>query len=192
MRRQTQGDKARDMAQLLVAVGSARDIEAFEELFRHFAPRVRAYMARLASDSQLAEELMQETMISVWNRAASYDASRGAVSTWIFTIARNLRIDAFRRENRPAFDPADPAFAPDEVSPADVEHDARQLSEQLHRAISALPEEQATLLRLSFFEDQSHSVIASRLNIPLGTVKSRMRLAFDKLRAAIGASGDLS
>jgi len=192
MRRQTQGDKGSDMARLLGAVAATQDIEAFEALFRHFAPRVKAYMARLAGDGQQAEELMQETMITVWNRAGTYDASRGAVSTWVFTIARNLRIDAFRRENRPAFDPNDPAFVPDDIAPADVEHDARQASEQLHRAIAALPEEQAALLRLSFFEDQSHSAIATRLNIPLGTVKSRMRLAFDKLRAAIGRSGDVS
>ena len=114
------------------------------------------------------------------------------MSTCIFTIARNLRIDAFRREKRPEFDPTDPAFVPDDVAQADAGLDALQASEQLHQAIAALPEEQAALLKLSFFEDQSHSAIATRLNLPLGTVKSRMRLAFDKLRAALAHSGDVS
>lgn len=192
MGRQTDADKVPDMRELLCAVAARRDMEAYEVLFRHFAPRVKAYMARMGGDSQVAEELMQETMIAVWNKAERFDPSKGAVSTWIFTIARNLRIDAFRREKRPDFDPNDPAFVPDDVAPADAELDAREASEQLHQAIAALPEEQAALLKLSFFEDQSHSAIATRLNLPLGTVKSRMRLAFDKLRAALARSGDVS
>ncbi|WP_210204703.1 sigma-70 family RNA polymerase sigma factor [Mycoplana dimorpha] len=191
MGRETDAGTGADMRELLCAVGSRRDIDAYEVLFRHFAPRVKAYMARMGGDSQLAEELMQETMIAVWNKADRFDPSKGAASTWIFTIARNLRIDAFRREKRPEFDPSDPAFVPDDMAPADAELDAREASEQLHEAIAALPEEQAALLKLSFFEDQSHSAIAARLNLPLGTVKSRMRLAFDKLRAALARSGDL-
>jgi len=189
---QTDAGKVPDMCALLRAVGERRDIESYETLFRHFAPRVKSYMARTGGDSQLAEELMQETMIAVWNKADRFDPSKGAVSTWIFTIARNLRIDAFRREKRADFDPSDPAFVPDDVAPADAEHDARETSDQLHRAIAALPDEQAALLKLSFFEDHSHSAIATRLNLPLGTVKSRMRLAFDKLRAALARSGDVS
>lgn len=192
MARKSDADQSPDMVALLGAVGARRDLEAFETLFRHFAPRVKAYMARMGGDGQLAEELMQETMIAVWNKADRFDPAKGAVSTWIFTIARNLRIDGFRREKRPDFDPDDPAFVPDDVAPADAELDARQASEQLHQAIAALPVEQAALLKLSFFEDQSHSAIATRLNLPLGTVKSRMRLAFDKLRAALAASGEVS
>jgi len=192
MRRMTDADQTPDMVALLRAVAARRDLGAYEALFRHFAPRVKAYMARTGGDSQLAEELMQETMIAVWNKADRFDPSKGAVSTWIFTIARNLRIDAFRRENRPDFDPNDPAFVPDDVAPADAELDARVEAEHLHQALAALPEEQAALLKLSFFEDQSHSAIATRLNIPLGTVKSRMRLAFDKLRAALAHPGDAS
>lgn len=192
MARKSDADQSPDMVALLGAVGARRDLEAFETLFRHFAPRVKAYMARMGGDGQLAEELMQETMIAVWNKADRFDPAKGSVSTWIFTIARNLRIDGFRREKRPDFDPDDPAFVPDDVAPADAELDARQASEQLHQAIAALPVEQAALLKLSFFEDQSHSTIATRLNLPLGTVKSRMRLAFDKLRAALAASGDVS
>lgn len=180
------------MAELLCAVGRQRDVEAFEAIFRHFAPKVKGYMARMAGDSQLAEELMQETMVAVWNKADQFDPSRGAVSTWVFTIARNLRIDAFRREKRPAFDPNDPAFVPDDVPQADMELEEQQASEQLHQALAKLPAEQMALLRLSYFEDHSHSAIARILDIPLGTVKSRMRLAFAKLRVALDQTGELS
>lgn len=174
-----------EMTALLSAVARDRNVEAFEVLFRHFAPRVRAYMARLARDNQAAEELMQETMMAVWNKAAQFDPERGNVSTWIFTIARNLRIDAFRKQHRPDFDPNDPAFVPDDSPAADMEFEQQQEAERLHRALSTLPEEQLQLLRLSFFEESSHSVIATKLGIPLGTVKSRIRLAFSKLRSAL-------
>lgn len=192
MHRKFNADQSPDMVALLRNVGTHRDLDAYETIFRHFAPRVRSYMARMGGDGPVAEELMQETMIAVWNKADRFDPSKGAVSTWIFTIARNLRIDTFRREKRPDFDPHDPAFVPDDAVPPDAELDARQASEQLHEAITALPGEQAALLKLAFFEDQSHSEIARRLNLPLGTVKSRMRLAFDKLRAALAHSGDVS
>jgi len=180
------------MAALIVAVGARRDVEAFEVLYRHFAPRVRAYVTRLGADGQAAEELMQEAMIAVWNKAERFDPSKGAVSTWIFTIARNLRIDAFRRDKRPEFDPNDPAFVPDDVAPADEIFEAQEVSSRLHQAMAVLPEEQMALLKLAYFEDTSHSAIASSLNVPLGTVKSRLRLAFGKLRAALGSEGEAS
>jgi RNA polymerase sigma factor (sigma-70 family) len=192
MRRPTESDATPSMAALLVAVGARRDVEAFEALFRHFAPRVKADMARLAGDSHLAEELMQETMVAVWNKADRFDPAKGAASTWIFTIARNLRIDAFRRDNRPDFDPNDPAFVQDDVAPADEMFESQEVSAQLHLAMASLPEEQVALLKLAFFEDRSHSAIATSLNMPLGTVKSRLRLAFAKLRAALDRNGDAS
>jgi RNA polymerase sigma factor (sigma-70 family) len=191
MRGKTDGDPLPDMAELLRAVANERDLAAFETLFRHYAPRVKAYMARLGGSGPHTDELMQETMIAVWNKAERFDGSKGSVSTWIFTIARNIRIDAFRRERRPEFDPLDPAFVPDDPSPADAELDERQAAEQLHAAIATLPKDQASLLKLSFFEDQSHSAIAAQLKLPIGTVKSRIRLAFIKLRSALTNSGDL-
>lgn len=187
-----ENDAKLDLAGLLVAVGARRDVDAFETLFRHFAPRVKSYMARQAGDGQAAEELMQETMVAVWNKADRFDPAKGAASTWIFTIARNLRIDAFRRDKRPEFDPNDPAFVPDDVAPADEMFEAQEASTQLHQAMATLPEEQKTLLKLAFFEDHSHSAIATSLNMPIGTVKSRLRLAFSKLRAALDGKGEAS
>ena len=173
------------LAQLLTAVGQKKDVEAFEALFRHYGPRVRAYMAKLARDGQASEELMQETMLAVWNKAHQFDPARGNVSSWIFTIARNLRIDAYRKTKRPAFDPNDPAFVPDDVPSADVEFEQQEEADRLRRAMSTLPAEQLELLKLSFFNEASHSAIAAKLGLPMGTVKSRIRLAFAKLRAAL-------
>ena len=180
---------APDQAALLRAVAQQRDIAAYETLFRHFAPRLQSYMARLG-DSQQAEELVQETMIAVWNKAAQFDPDRGAVSTWVFTIARNLRTDAFRRGARPEFDPEDPAFVPAAPASPDAALAARQAERRVHAALAELPEEQLALLRLSFFDDSSHGAIAERLGLPLGTVKSRLRLAFTKLRRSLAEPDD--
>jgi RNA polymerase sigma factor (sigma-70 family) len=185
MTEQSDGQSDKSMTELLLAVGRSQDIDAFEALFRYFAPRVKAYMSR-GSGSASAEELMQETMVAVWKKAGLYDPAKGAASTWIFSIARNLRIDAYRRERRPEFDPNDPAFVPDEAPAADLAMSAFEDAGRVQQALASLPADQAAVLKLSFFEDQSQSAIAAALDLPLGTVKSRMRLAFVKLRALIG------
>ena len=173
-----------DLSRLLAAVGESRDVEAFERLFRYYGPRVRSFMAMKTRDVQLADELMQETMTAVWNKAVQFDPGRGNVSAWIFTIARNQRIDALRRK-RPMFDETDPVFVKDDVPPADVELESRQDAELLRQAMLTLPAEQMDVLRRAFFDDVSHSTIAEDLGIPLGTVKSRIRLAFEKLRTTL-------
>ncbi len=189
MNGQTAPEDQPSMEELMLAVSSRRDVDAFEVIFKHFAPRVKAYMAKLSADTQTAEELMQETMIAVWNKADQFDVAKGALSTWIFTIARNQRIDAVRRARRPEFDPTDPAFVPDEEQPADLRIAERQSASQLRAAMADLPKEQSALLELAYFEERTHSAIAKKLNLPLGTVKSRLRLAFNKLRAALDNSG---
>ncbi len=180
-----QNDMEAALPGLLKAIASERSVEAFEVVFRHFGPRVRAYMLRQVRDAQAAEELMQETMMTVWNKAALFDPDRGNVSAWIFRIARNLRIDAHRRDKRPEFDMNDPAFVADDAPAADAQMEEFQDAERLHRALADLPPEQRDLLKRSFFEEKSHSVIAEQLGLPIGTVKSRIRLAFAKLRTAL-------
>lgn len=179
-----------DMSALLVRVGQTHDIELFEALFRHFGPRVKAYMAKTGS-AAAAEELMQETMVAVWNKAALYDPGKGAASTWIFSIARNLRIDAWRREKHPEFDENDPALQPAAETAADSKLEGEQSAQLIREALAALPPDQAEVLRLAYYEDSSQSEIATALSLPLGTVKSRMRLAFAKLRAVLG-TGELT
>lgn len=170
---------------LLLAVGRARDRAAFAALFEHFAPRLKAYLRRLGADAPAAEELVQEVMLQVWRRAETFDPAQASAGTWVFTIARNRRIDALRREQRPEIDPDDPALVPDPVEPADRALETAQDSGRLRAAIRELPPEQAELLRMAYFEDKPHSVIAAERGLPLGTVKSRLRLALDRLRKAL-------
>lgn len=167
------------------AIARDRDRAAFIEVFRYFAPRLKAYLMRLGSGPQEAEELMQEVLIIVWQKAQSFDAKQAGVSTWIFTIARNKRIDALRRERRPEIDPNDPALVPAADPPADDTLAAMQQQGRLREALKVLPPEQIELVRLAYFEDKAHVAIAEEKNLPLGTVKSRLRLALGHLRKAL-------
>lgn len=179
-----------DWSDILCAV-AAQDRASFADLFRHFAPRVKSYMLRLGSDDSQAEELAQETMATVWRKAGQYDPARAAASTWIFTIARNLRIDAFRRTNRPELDPDDPALVPDAPPQGDAVVEQKQNAARIQAALAELPDEQRQVLHMSFFDEKTHSEIAETLDLPLGTVKSRIRLAFGRVKASIGeTNGD--
>lgn len=175
---------ADDWPAALRLVAEQRDREAFSRLFAHFAPRVKGYLARTGSSDDLAEELAQEALAAVWRKAALFDPARAAASTWIFTIARNLRVDAARRDR---LDTAgDECFEfdtlPGDAAAAGEQLDAARLARRMHDALGRLPPEQAQVLRLSFFDDEPHARIAAELGIPLGTVKSRVRLAVAHLR----------
>jgi RNA polymerase sigma-70 factor (ECF subfamily) len=181
------------LAELLVAVGAQQDRAAFAELFRHFAPRLKSYLMRLGGDASAAEEAMQETMVRVWRRADQYDPEKANPSTWIFTIARNVRIDIFRRERRPELDPDDPALVPEPEAAPDEALAREQSVARVAEAMKTLSDAERSVLRLSFFDGLSHSQIAKQLGLPLGTVKSRLRLSFGKLREALpeyGGSGE--
>ncbi len=177
---------ADEMAERIAAVARAADRDAFAALFRYYAPRVKAYLMKLGSDAAAAEELMQEAMVLVWRKADQFDPARASPSTWVFAIARNLRIDAFRRERRPEIDLADPALVPESETSADTAMMNDQSAGRLNDALLALPENEQAVLRMAYFEDKSQARISSELRIPLGTVKSRVRLAFARLRAALG------
>jgi RNA polymerase sigma-70 factor (ECF subfamily) len=166
---------------LVIAVASRRDRTSFRTLFLHFAPRVKSYLLRLGMPGQLADELAQETLLTVWRKADRFDPSRASAATWIFTIARNLRIDHLRRAKLPGDYYLEEEFAP----PADDAYLAAERDGKVAQALKALPADQAEVLRLSFFEEKPHPVIAAQLGIPLGTVKSRVRLAMNRLRAAL-------
>jgi RNA polymerase sigma-70 factor (ECF subfamily) len=172
-------------AALVEAIAATADRQAFAALFRHFAPKVKGYLIKLGADRGQAEELTQEVMLTVWRKAATFDRKQASVATWLFTIARNRRIDAIRREKRPELDPSDPMLVPDEPAPADERIDALAREARVARAIKSLPREQADLVHEAFYLAKSHSQIAEETNIPLGTVKSRLRLAFARLRKAI-------
>ena len=176
----------------MAAIAHERDKDSFGELFDHFGPRIKSYLRRLGASDVLAEDLMQEVMLTLWRRADQFDARKAAVSTWVFTIARNKRIDALRRQKRPEVDMGDPATAPDPEDDApkpDEQVNAGQLADILRAAIGELPPEQAKLLNMAFYDDKSHTMIADELDLPLGTVKSRLRLALKKLRTGLGDVG---
>ncbi|WP_106003368.1 sigma-70 family RNA polymerase sigma factor [Magnetospirillum gryphiswaldense] len=170
----------------LLCVGRDRDRQAFAKLFQHYAPRLKTYMRKLGSDGAVADDLVQEAMLTVWRKAEVFDPAKASAGTWIFTIARNLRIDRFRREGRPEVDPADPLLVVDDRAGADDALATRQSGDRLRQALHTLPGDQAKVVELSFYEECPHVEIADRLGIPLGTVKSRLRLAMSRLRAALG------
>ena len=181
-----------ELIELARAVALTGDRSAFAVLFKHFAPRVKAYLMRNGAVAELAEELAQEAMVSVWRKAASFDPARAQLSTWIFTIARNLWVDHLRRrQDTPAAGVGEPPIGDDTDPLEQVAHDAAAPDEQLgaarreaavREALRQLAPEQLQILWLSFYDEQSHARIASDLNVPLGTVKSRIRLAVSHLR----------
>ncbi|MBL8790841.1 MAG: sigma-70 family RNA polymerase sigma factor [Rhizobiales bacterium] len=173
---------AREHADQLARVAASKDRQAFAELFDHFAPRVKSFMMRKGATAEQAEDLVQETMIAVWSKAALYAADRGSVATWIFTIARNLRIDRLRREKSNQFTDLDDYDAPSDDPAQDEILRRMQEDGAVARALAQIPPEQRELLILSYVEDMPQSEIAARLQIPLGTVKSRMRLAYRRLK----------
>ena len=176
-----------DFAALLFRVARERDRAAFAEIFDHFAPRVKSFMMRKGASAELAEDLVQETMIAVWSKAALYVPERGAASTWVFTIARNLRIDRLRRESAAHFTDLEDFDAPSDDVPGDEAMNRSQEDGHVARALAQIPPEQRELLILSYVDDVPQSMIAERLNLPLGTVKSRMRLAYRRLRKLLEA-----
>ncbi len=174
------------LSDALVRIGASRDRDAFREIYEHFYPRVTSFILDRSRNRATAEEVAQQTMINVWRKAGQFQPEKAAAATWVFTIARNVHIDLFRKAKRPDFDPNDPAFVPDAEPLA---HDALNLKQEaarLKKIIAALPEEQQDVLRLAFFQEKPHPEIAAELNIPLGTVKSRIRLAFKRIRSELG------
>lgn len=169
-------------AQWLEAVGTRKDRQAFAELFSHFAPRVKAYLLRLGADNTMAEEIAQDVMVTVWRKAELFDRSKSSAATWLFRIARNRRIDVLRRKRMVNVD-TETMVIEDENLPnpeETLDEDKRQI--RIRQALSKLPEQQLQLVELAFFTELSHSQIAEETGLPLGTVKSRIRLAFGRLR----------
>jgi RNA polymerase sigma-70 factor (ECF subfamily) len=173
-----------DAATLIRSIATRADRDAFVVLFDRYAPRIKAYALRLGATRELAEDIAQETMLALWRKAAGFDPTRASAEAWIFAIARNLRIDAVRRarfvENG---EPPREHASPEPGS--DILIGAAQYAARLRVALTSLPPEQAEVVRLSFFDDRPHAEIEDALGIPLGTVKSRLRLAMAKLRALL-------
>lgn len=170
---------------LISAIAQHQDRAAFAALFQHFAPRVKAFIQRSGTSEANAEELAQETMLAVWRKAALFDPARSGASGWIFTIARNLRIDYHRRERRGGMIGASDVeieFQIDDSPQPDSILATSQSEDRVRSALTKLSDDQMRVVELSFFEEKAHTEIAQILGIPLGTVKSRLRLAMTRLR----------
>lgn len=171
-----------ELARLVQVVAARRDREAFAALFRHFGPRLKTFLMRGGMSPGLAEDLVQETMLSVWRKASYFDPARAGAATWVFTIARNLRIDHLRRQRNPADLPPDPEDTPPSLEEVLL---GTEREVQVRKALSGLSAEQKEIIQLSYYSEKSQSEIAGELGIPLGTVKSRTRLAMTRLRALL-------
>ena len=174
--------KDKELTFLIGRIASFKDKTAFSELFKLVGPRIKGYLMKLGSSDVAAEDILQEVMLTVWRKSETFDRSKAAVSTWLFTIARNKRIDMLRKEIRPQLDPLDPMLSPNQEAAADDIYGSNQEAMKISKAIEQLPTDQAVLIKMTYYEDKSHSIIADELKMPLGTVKSRIRLASTRLR----------
>lgn len=180
---------AAEFARWVADVAERRDRAAFARLFDHFAPRLNGYLMRMGTDQALAEEIAQDALATLWNKAALFDSAKSSVSTWLFRVARNRRIDLARRNRSHQIDFDDPLLQPAESVAVDHQYDAQQRDDAVRAAMAQLPPEQLDLVRRAFFDGLSHGDIATATGLPLGTVKSRLRLAFTRLRRALEAQG---
>lgn len=178
---------AETQAALILRIAQAQDRQAFALLFRHFAPRVKAYLLKSALSAGVAEELTQEVMLRLWRKAGQFDPARAAPASWIYAIARNARLDHLRRQ---AHLPPPPEEEEESLDPsAEALILASERDQRVTAALATLHEDQRTILSLSFFSELPHAAIAERLNLPLGTVKSRIRLGLARLRSLLGEAG---
>lgn len=170
---------------LIARVASDRDRDAFAALFNHFGPRIKAMMIKGGADHAVAEDMVQDVMMTVWRKVGLYAPERGTVGTWIFTIARNARIDRLRRNSSQPYQDIDDIDLVSGDPSAEDEAFAGQRAGRVNDALADLPDEQRRIIELAYIDDISQSDIAAKLSLPLGTVKSRMRLAYAKLRTVL-------
>jgi RNA polymerase sigma-70 factor (ECF subfamily) len=172
-----------DWPRLIEAIATHRDQTAFGEVFSHFAPRVKAMLIKAGTEPALADDLAQDTMLAVWRKADQFDPTTSAVAAWIYTIARNLRVDTVRKM-RPSttLEGAHHEAWEDEAPGPDQIIQARQDFNRVRRALAGLSTSQAEVIRNAYYFDMSQTDIAEALHTPLGTVKSRIRLALMRLR----------
>ncbi len=176
----------------LAKIAEKQDIDSFKKIFDYFSPRLKSFLMKSGAEEAIAEEIIQETMTIIWTKADYYDPKVASPSTWIYTIARNKKIDILRKSRKAILEDIDTAVLPPVESKADenIEHD--QKFEMIAKYLDDLPSDQLNLLKMNFFEEKSHGEIAEITNIPLGTVKSRIRLALEKIRGKLEQDGSMA
>ena len=180
-------------ASLMLDIAEKRDRDAFQSLFDFYGPRVKSFIMRSGIPEITAEEVAQETLLTVWRKADKFNPALASASTWIFTIARNKKIDRLRKDSRPLPDANAPTFAGPGVETPEASAWHSINAEKVHAALKQLPEEQRRVLTLAFIEENPHAAVSEMLGLPLGTVKSRIRLGLEKLRTLLAEQrGDFS
>jgi len=179
-------DLAQQMAACIALVANDRDREAFMRIYSHFAPRVKSFLVGRGLNQATADDVLQEAMLAVWEKAHSYSPEKAALSTWIFTIARYKYIDRLRKDGRQKTESDEPDLRPSDSLETDGEVLQKQRQDAVQQAIAQLPEDQQSVIFLSFIKGLAHSEIAEQLGLPLGTVKSRIRRSFEQLREHLG------
>lgn len=175
-------DRADERTIFLLRVKQERCELSFNQLYRYYAPRLCAFLRQKGASDRISQEVMQDVMARVWEKTHQYDAATANASTWIFTIARNRYIDYVRKEKRSEVDMNDPLLVRDPTPPPDAGLHHSDTSQTLKAAIASLPSAQAEILKLIYLQGMKQQAVAAKLSIPLNTVKSRLRLALEKLR----------
>jgi len=184
------GDAERTAAQsaALERLRDTQDRLAFEELYVYFAPRLIVFFERRGLESRRSQEIMQDVMAKIWEKAPLFDARKSSAPTWIFTLARNQLIDVIRKEKRSEIDYTDPALTPHEPASPDQALQRKERELALQNAIASLPEDQAIVLTAIYVDGMKQAALADKLGVPLNTIKSRLRLALKKIRASMEVS----
>ena len=183
------GKRKNPFVDALINIAKNKDMDSFRTVFDHFGPRLKTFLMMSGTEEVIAEEIVQETMATVWNKADYFDHRIASPSTWIYTIARNKKIDLSRKTRRAQFEDIETAILPPILPDYDDAIEHNQKFDHINEYLHELPDEQLSLLRLNFFEEKSHAEIAEITKIPLGTVKSRIRLALEKIRTKLEKNG---
>ena len=176
----------------ILNIAESQDIGSFKKIFEYFSPRLKSFLMKSGAEENIAEEIIQETMTIIWTKADYYDPKVASPSTWIYTIARNKKIDILRKSRKAILEDIETAVLPaiEPKTEENIEHD--QKFDMIAQHLDALPKDQLDLLKMNFFEEKSHGEISELTGIPLGTVKSRIRLALEKIRGKLDKNGAMA
>ena len=176
----------------ILNIAESQDISSFKKIFEYFSPRLKSFLMKSGAEENIAEEIIQETMTIIWTKADYYDPKVASPSTWIYTIARNKKIDILRKSRKAILEDIETAVLPavEPKTEENIEHD--QKFDMIAQHLDALPKDQLDLLKMNFFEEKSHGEISELTGIPLGTVKSRIRLALEKIRGKLDKNGTMA
>ena len=180
----------RKYSEYIIRIAEDHSKAAFAEVFKEFYPRVKSYLSSLSVHYERVDDIAQDVMTTIWRKAHQYDSTKAAPVTWIFTIARNRYIDVCVRKKNHQFSTEDAGFFMVDLEEPDVAFARVQNQEVINNVVEHLPETHIELVKMAYFRDYSHREISEKTGLPLGTVKSRLRVALQKMRKFLGKNYD--